>query len=331
MLNYKVFGCPKVIYKSEIKDIFFNIGFYLGAIIILFNTVNSFIFFCDFFQKIRITMNNLMPNEKKLYDKAKEYKNKNKNNENIVNPTKKKTMKFKNKNSTNEINTYSTKEGLTIQNKHNRLSTYKLNIKSSKKTIRIHQSKKTIKIKESQNINLITTTKKLKEFSDLKVEENTISNNEEIKEDEYNYIPYSQALRLDKRNIFKIYLSIIKMRIDIISILCYPEEFSHKSLLLSIYALDFLFSYFMNAFLYTDDVVSQKYHNNGDLDLITSISLSLISNIVSSIAIWIIKKLTEYSEYLNIIVKDVQNERIYIYLFKKVYKWIKLKLLYFIY
>ena len=329
MLNYKVFGCPKVIYKSEIKDIFFNIGFYLGAIIILFSTVNSFIFFCDFFQKIRITMNNLMPNEKKLYDKAKEYKNKNKNNENIVNPTKKKTMKFKNKNSTNEINTYSTKEGLTIQNKHNRLSTYKLNIKSSKKTIRIHQSKKTIKIKESQNINLITTTKKLKEFSDLKVEENTISNNEEIKEDEYNYIPYSQALRLDKRNIFKIYLSIIKMRIDIISILCYPEEFSHKSLLLSIYALDFLFSYFMNAFLYTDDVVSQKYHNNGDLDLITSVSLSLMSGVVSGVAIWVIKKLTGCSECLNIIVKDVQNERIYIYLFKKVYKWIKIKVIIF--
>ena len=107
MVNYKVFRCSKIINKSEMKDIFINIGFYLGNIIILFNTVNFIIFFCDFFQKIRITMNNLMPNKKKLLDKAKEYKNKNKNDEKIYNPTKKKTMKFKSKNSINKINVYS--------------------------------------------------------------------------------------------------------------------------------------------------------------------------------------------------------------------------------
>ena len=71
----------------------------------------------------------------------------------------------------------------------------------------------------------------------------------------------------------------------------------------------------MNALLYSDDVVSQKYHNNGNLDFITSLSLSLASNIISSIAIWIIEKLTNYHEILQILVENVQKEGIFIRLF----------------
>ena len=141
-----------------------------------------------------------------------------------------------------------------------------------------------------------------------------------------NNSPYKQALRLDKRNIFIMFFSIFKMKIEIISILFYPEEFTHLSLTLSIYSLDFLYSYFMNALLYSDDVVSQKYHNNGSLDFITSFSLSIISNIVSSISIWIIKKLTNYNEYLLLLVNDIQKEKNFYFMFKKIYKYIKIKI-----
>ena len=54
----------------------------------------------------------------------------------------------------------------------------------------------------------------------------------------------------------------------------------------------------MKALLYSDDVVSQKYHNNVNLDFVTSLSLSVVSNIITSIVIWIIKKLTNYHEFL---------------------------------
>ena len=142
-----------------------------------------------------------------------------------------------------------------------------------------------------------------------------------------NNAPYTKALRLDKINIFSMFINIFKMKIEIISIFLYPEEFTHLSLTLSIYSLDFLFSYFMNALLYSDDVVSQKYHNNGSLDLITSLSLSIISNIVSSIAIWIVKKLTNYNEYLLTLINDVQKENYFIFVFKKIYKCTKIKIL----
>ena len=121
------------------------------------------------------------------------------------------------------------------------------------------------------------------------------------------------------------------MKIDIISIIVYPEEFTHRSLLFSIYLLDFLFNYFMNALFYSDDVVSQKYHNNGNLDFVTSLTLSLASNIISSIIVWIITKLTNYHEILQTMVKDICDERTFVYLFHKVYRYIKIRIfLYFL-
>ena len=117
------------------------------------------------------------------------------------------------------------------------------------------------------------------------------------------------------------------MKIEIINILFYPEEFTNRTLLLSAYLLDFLFNYFMNALLYSDDVVSQKYHNNGNLDFITSLSLSLISNIVTSIISYTITKLTNYHEFLQLLIKEVQNEQYFLLFFKKIYTSLKIKIM----
>ena len=82
----------------------------------------------------------------------------------------------------------------------------------------------------------------------------------------------------------------------------------------------------MNCFLYSDDVVSEKYHNNGKLSMITSLSLSFISNIISSIIVFIISKLTNYVEIIEAIVKDVKNITKYIENSKRLFKYIKIRL-----
>ena len=56
------------------------------------------------------------------------------------------------------------------------------------------------------------------------------------------------------------------MKFEITSLIS-PEEYTHRSLILSIYLLNFLFNYFVNALLYNDEIISQKYHNNGKLSL----------------------------------------------------------------
>ena len=83
----------------------------------------------------------------------------------------------------------------------------------------------------------------------------------------------------------------------------------------------------MNALLYSDDVVSQKYHNNGKLELLTSITLTLTSNIITSIINWVIKKLSFYTEYLTTMTENVQIKHKYIKIFQKLYKFIKLKII----
>ena len=151
------------------------------------------------------------------------------------------------------------------------------------------------------------------------------NNENKIKEKDFNSLPYFQALEIDKRNIFLMYLSLLKLKIDIIQLLFYPEEFSHLSLTLSIYYLDFLFDFFMNAFLYTDDIVSEKYHNN-TLNLYTSLFLSLTSNLVSNICTSIINKIVTYNEYLDELIKNNTRKKNYLLIFTKLFNIIQIKI-----
>ena len=50
-------------------------------------------------------------------------------------------------------------------------------------------------------------------------------------------------------------------------------------------------------------MVSEKYHNNG--------SLELASNIISSIITYFIKKLVEYSDLLDVIIRDITLKKYY--------------------
>ena len=119
------------------------------------------------------------------------------------------------------------------------------------------------------------------------------------------------------------------MKIVIISILFYLEEFNHKSLALSLYTLDFQFNFFLNALLYTDDIVSEKYHNNGQLDIFTSLFLSLTSNIFSFIIMHFIEKLASFSEYLSKMVNEIKDKYEYILTFKKLYLVLKIQISFF--
>ena len=69
----------------------------------------------------------------------------------------------------------------------------------------------------------------------------------------------------------------------------------------------------MNCFLYTDDVVSEKYNNNGEISMFTSLSLSIISNIISSIVVFIITKLVNYVEVMEAILKNVKEKDYYFF------------------
>jgi hypothetical protein len=79
MINYKLFGCPKIFKNSSFKDYISNIGLYIGSIVILFNIISIWIFYCYFLFKIRGEMHKLIPTDNKLKKKLAEFKKKIKN------------------------------------------------------------------------------------------------------------------------------------------------------------------------------------------------------------------------------------------------------------
>ena len=132
---------------------------------------------------------------------------------------------------------------------------------------------------------------------------NNNNNDDEIDKNELNDIPYIQALRIDKRQLIEIFTSIFIKEIGILNIFFYRNIYSHFSLVISTYLLESLLDLTLNFLLYSDDVVSEKYNNNGNLSFLTSLTLSFISNIVSSIIIFLISKLVNYPNIIEAIIK----------------------------
>ena len=127
---------------------------------------------------------------------------------------------------------------------------------------------------------------KRKQFYELSLfEKDKLVDNKEI-----NHVPYSQALRIDKRDYLHIFISILANEIKIVSIFYYKNPFMHLSLSSSLYFFQMLLDLTLNSFLYTDDYISEKY-KNGELKLITSLLLSTMSNILTNIISYFINKL----------------------------------------
>jgi hypothetical protein len=153
------------------------------------------------------------------------------------------------------------------------------------------------------------------------------NNDVDIEQKQLNEIPYTQAIRIDNRNAFKTFGTVLANKIEIINIFYYRDENVHLSLSLSIYIFSLLLDLTLNCFLYTDEVVSEKYHNNGELEFFTSLSLSFMSNIFSGIIVYVIAKLTQFSEFLELIKKEVVDKSHYLMNIVRFKKITKLKMI----
>ena len=163
---------------------------------VFINFICIFIFFCKFLSSLRIQIFRLVPKNK------------------IKNENKKLSFFYNTKdNSKNK-----SKINFETQNKNNKIDkTHKF------KTIKINNQKKSSIFIENKNINSI------KNLNNLEI--NYSINEKEIEEEDYNNLPFSQALRLDKRNIFKIYFSLAKMKFEILSLI-FPDQFNHRAVIL---------------------------------------------------------------------------------------------------
>ena len=94
------------------------------------------------------------------------------------------------------------------------------------------------------------------------------------------------------------------------------------------YILSLLIDFFLNTLLYSDDVISHKYHNNGKLDFIVTLTISLTSNIITSIICYF----NDYSEGIEERLEqilEIKREYFYLNAIKHFLKTFKVKLILF--
>ena len=136
-------------------------------------------------------------------------------------------------------------------------------------------------------------------------------------------MPYSQAVRKDKRNIFQIFLSVTFIKVDLINLFIGDEKF--KEILICEYITSLCNNFFFNALLYSDEIVTHKYHNNGKLGFVITITIALSSNILTSIIAYFMEISELLEERLEQII-EIKNEKEYLNLLTKLLKRFNLKI-----
>jgi len=317
-INYKIFQCYLLFF--DVKNLKKSYPFYIILIIFLIIQFLDIIYLCHTLRRLKIYMAREMPliNIKKIKN-IEDIKTENDklNTNKIENPPKKKNNK-KSKSSKNV--------------RHRKTSKSTKYIKSFRKSEKnLLNTELNIDIK---NQNFDNNKYEKNEFNQK--EENNIGNvdnflknkNKEEKEtkDNINDLPYGKAIKVDKRNIFQIFYSFIIEKIELISIIISNNQI--KIIIVVEYILALLINFFFNALLYSDDVVSNKYHNNGELDMIVTLTLSILSNLVTSIFCYYITYSRGIEDRLNLILEIRHKIHFYRNL-KKFLLYLKIKFIFF--
>ena len=148
------------------------------------------------------------------------------------------------------------------------------------------------------------------------------------KDNEHNYqeMTFLEAINFDERNFFRTFLGFFFIKVEFISTIFFPETFSLYEITIPLYLLSLLIDFTLNALVYSDDVISQKYNNNGKLGFFTSILLATISNFFTFLIMKIIKKFINYSFVLEQTTIEYKEEKKFLKYVKKILNVIKYRI-----
>ena len=305
MINYKVIICYKLFFKFE--NYFYNFGFYTSITML---SLILILFFIYLICGKKLIMLKYLHHEQNIAERLSNLNNQKIQNNIIMEP------RTNNKNSKTTIKKKSSLSSPT--NKKIKNKDIKRNSAKPLNKMRINNG-----IKDKNAFQVEISGNELIKINLTKMNLNKINSKENKNDINYNELTYSQAIKQDKRGIINTFFSCLNSKFEIIQILFFPNEFSHRSLTLTLYIYELLLDLTSNALLFSDDVISQKYYNNGELLFITSQILSISSNIISCFIVYITSNLVHYYETFEEAVLEAKNP-------KKLYK-IFIKISWFIY
>ena len=254
IFNIKIMKCYKTVLK--IKYLLNNYGFFIVGFINVLYFINLFIFISVSYNKIKEDIFNIVYSLKMKGNPIKKkesikYKNK-----------KKKKLKFSDKKN------ISTKESKLIENSNF--------IKKNE-------------IKDKKYINHITQNMpimpnyKLKEKEIMKNKENNFLINSILRKQDFelNSLEYIEAFKLEHRNYFQYYISLIKYNHPFFfSFGCY-NDYNSKIIKMFLFFFSFCLDFAINALFFTDDTMHKIYEDKGKFNFLYQIPQILYSTIIS--------------------------------------------------
>ena len=140
---------------------------------------------------------------------------------------------------------------------------------------------------------------------------------------------YEEAIKYDKRSIFKIYWSFLVDSQIILGTFCTDNFLNLFVIKLSFFIFTFEISFFLNALFYTDEYISDAYINNGVLDFIVGLPKAIYSFIATLITTNLLQMLSNSKSELLKIIRENSNNKNYINLIKVKLRKLRNKLIFY--
>ena len=312
-INYRIIPCYYLHFNfNNLKT---NPAFYVLLIIFILVVIFFIKFFCFGMQRLKGLLVARNFDEMKIIGFYHQCHHERKNKSNPV----KKSLFAKNK-GINDKKVKDTESARVRIRKEDLLSQTKS--KSSNSSLMLHTDfpKKNKKKKKKQNIkvnNKFFEKKKivernkgiLKTFSfdkSAKMEKLTYNLNDRI--DEYMTAPYDTAILKRQKNICYLFYYLLFYKIDTLHI--FDRNRFFVDLCVCHILTSFVLIFFFDAFFYSDEIVSHKYHSNGKLDLGVSICLGLVSILLTLAIVYYLKRGIVFKRRMRKIL-EIKNEKVY--------------------
>ena len=146
-------------------------------------------------------------------------------------------------------------------------------------------------------------------------------------DDDLQDMEFEEALHNDNRSFLRMYLSYLIEEHVVINTFFSEGYLDLRLFKFSFLVFSFEISFFLNALFYSDDYISDTYHNEGVLDFVSSLPKSIYSFIVSLVISNLLKMLSSSKKELLKIIKERTTKRKYLELVNIELKKLKKKLI----
>ena len=191
------------------------------------------------------------------------------------------------------------------------------NIFTIKKKSKV-KSKKNKKKKNSNNKNNNKEKKDVYSLETIEDKRNIKNNKDQNKlyqtDEDLQDMEYEQAIIYDKRSYLRMYWAFLVDTQIILGTFCTESYLNLFVIKLSFFICTFQISFFLNAFFYTDEYISNAYHNDGVLDFVSGLPKSIYSFLATLITTNLLRMLSNSKNELRKLIRDRRQNKNYIYL-----------------